>query len=192
MVPARLSRRRDDPRGQAFAELVIILPLLLLLVGGIIQYGVLISTRHALIQIGRDVGRWAATQEFDPCRSGATDTPPQPVTEANSIAVASGLLGYSDGDWSGATFKPYDDDVSLPPTPPWTSGVEVVWSIDSGDCPPTASTETSWVTIRLSHHAPVLLPGLAYLPGIGTCAGSDCYLPVTTTAKFRMEPNQGP
>jgi hypothetical protein len=166
---------------------------LLLLVGGIIQYGVLISAKHSLIQVGRDVGRWAATQGIDPCDDAATDSPPQPLTEADAIAQATSLVGYSGGDWNGANFRAYPDNSALPATPPFSSGVEVVWSYDAGDpCPPTDSTETAWVTIRLSYHAPVLLPGLAYLPGIGTCTGSDCYLAVNTTAQFRMEPNAGP
>jgi len=180
-------------RGQSLTELALLLPLLLLLVGGVIQYGVLISARHSLIQVGRDVGRWAATQGPDACDDAPTATPPQPLTEADAIAQATSLLGYSPGDWNTGNFMAYPNNTPLPASPPWTSGVEVVWSSDGGaPCPPTDSTETAWVTVRLTYHAPVLLPGLAYVPGIGTCTGSDCYLAVSTTAEFRMEPNAGP
>jgi hypothetical protein len=181
---------RRSRRGQGLVEFAIILPILLLLVGGIIQYGALIATKHSLTQVGRDVGRWAATQDYD----DATDlscsvealAENQPVTQADLVARQSGLMGYSDGEWNPTTFIPYADDTPLPPPDPtFTEGVEVVWSGDP--CPTADSRKTAWVTIRVSHRAPVLLPGLAYLPGIGTCDGSDCYLVVRSEAQFRVE-----
>jgi hypothetical protein len=180
-----LSRR--PRRGQALVELAIILPLLLLLVGGIIQYGALIATKHTLTQVGRDVGRWAATQSADPCADLALET--QPATRADEIAVESRLMGYDEGSWVD-NFTPYGLG-GLPADPPG-AGVEVAWEIDTGGCPPADSTTAAFVTVRLAHEAPVLLPGLEYLPGLGTCDGSRCFLLVTTTAQFRMEPQAQP
>jgi Flp pilus assembly protein TadG len=190
------AHRRRRLRGQSLVEFALILPILLLLVGGIIQYGVIFATKHALIQVGRDVGRWAATQAVDAagnpllaCDELATDSPRQPVTEANLIAVQSHLLGYTAGDWAPANFTKYPANTSLPATPPKTQGVEVVWSYDVGStCPPVDNTDVAWVTVRLTHRAPVLLPGLPFLPGLGTCDSNGCYLMQTTTARFRMEP----
>jgi hypothetical protein len=184
-------------------EFALILPILLMLVGGIIQYGVIFATKHSLIQVGRDVGRWAATQTIDAagnpllaCKDLATDSPPQPVTVADLIARQSHLFGYSNDDWDSTNFLAYDDNTLLPAAPPpgfAGESVEVVWSYDPGQpCPTVDSENVAWVTIRLSHRAPVLLPGFAYLPGLGTCDPSGCYLAITTTARFRMEARPTP
>ncbi len=175
-------------RGQSLVEFALILPILLLLIGGIIQYGVIFATKHSLIQVGRDAGRWAATQDFSPCSSAALAAPPQPLTEADALAQQSRLMGYVGGDWSAGTFTAYADNTALPATPPSTEGVEVVWSYLNGEpCPTVDSTTAAYVTIRLSHRAPVLLPGIQYLPGLGTCDSSGCYLAISTTSRFRME-----
>jgi Flp pilus assembly protein TadG len=189
----RRKRHERSRRGQALVEFALILPLLLVLVGGIIQYGVIFATKHSLIQVGRDAGRWAATQDSDPCSSAALTAPLQPLTEADVIAQQSRLMGYSAGDWNAGTFTAYPDNSALPATPPSTEGVEVVWSHVNGEpCPTVDSTTAAYVTIRLSHRAPVLLPGIQFLPALGTCDGSGCYLAVSTTARFRMEPTAGP
>jgi hypothetical protein len=178
-------------RGQSLVEFALILPILLILLGGIVQYSVLFATDHTLIQVGRDVGRWAATQPVDPCSDAATGTPAQPAARADELAQQADLMGYTAGAWP-ANFTAYPDNTALPATVPATEGIEVVWTIDTGACPPDDSTTASWVTIRLSHHAPVLLPGFPYLPGLGTCDGSGCYFVVDTTARFRMEPVEAP
>jgi Flp pilus assembly protein TadG len=186
----RSARARN---GQSLTEFALILPILLMLVGGIIQFGVLFATQHSLIQIGRDLGRWAATQQFDPCASAATASPVQPVTRADALAQQSNLLGYAAGAWNAANDTVYDN-IAMAASPPSVQGVEVMWTYTTGTdpCPPVDSTDTSWVTVRLSHRAPLLLPGLSYLPGLGTCDATGCYLAVTTTAKFRMEPVDAP
>ena len=181
-------RRRRALRGQSLVEFALVLPILLLLVGGIIQYGVIFATKHSLVQVGRDVGRWAATQTFNPCSSAATQTPAQPVTEADVIAQQSALLGYAGGSWNSGNFVVYPDNSAMPAAPPSAEGVEVVWSYQTGPCPTVNSTTAAFVTIRLSHRAPVILPGFPYLPSLGTCDASGCYLAITTTAEFRMEP----
>jgi hypothetical protein len=185
----RFPHWRDGRQGQSLVEFALILPILLLLVGGIIQYGVIFATKHSLVQVGRDTGRWAATQSFSPCHDATIQSPPQPVTEADALAQQSGLLGYAPGNWNSSNLVRYlPDGSALPPTPPNTEGVEVVWSPAGVNCPTVDNTTAAFVTIRLSHRAPVLLPGFPYLPGLGTCDASGCYLVITTTAQFRMEP----
>jgi Flp pilus assembly protein TadG len=185
--------RRGPAQGQSLVEFALILPLLLMLVAGIIQYGVIFATKHALIQVARDTGRWAATQAYAPCSSAATASPPEPVSEADTIAQQSRLMGYATGEWNAGTLTAYPDNTPLPAEPPNSEGVEVVWSYAVGQpCPTVDSTNVAWVTIRLVHRAPVLLPGFPYLPGLGTCDSSGCYLAVTTTARFRMEARPTP
>jgi hypothetical protein len=181
--------RRQNHRGQSLVELALILPLLLVLLGGIIQFGAIIAAKHTLIQIGRDVGRWAATQPSDPCSDLADDN--QPAIRADELAIGSHLMGYSPGTWT-SNFQSYGTS-PLPPTQPTVAGLEVSWEADtSGNCPPADSTTSAFVTVRLAYVAPVLLPGfdlvLAQLPGLGTCTGGHCSLLMTTTAQFRMEP----
>jgi Flp pilus assembly protein TadG len=189
-----LRRHGSHPtRGQSLVEFALLLPILLVLIGGIIQYGVIFATKHSLIQVGRDVGRWAATQPFNPCNAAATGTPRQPVTQADAIAQQSRLMGYTVGAWKSANFVAYADNAAMPASPPSTEGVEVVWSYAAGQpCPPVNNANLAWVTVRLTHRAPVLLPGFPFLPGLGTCDSNGCYLAVTTTAQFRMEPGAAP
>lgn len=187
---ASASRSR---RGQSLVEFALVLPMLLLLVGGIIQLGVVLATSHTLIQVARDTARYAATRNYTPCNAAATATPPEPLTEANKTALASRLMGYADGEWNTGNFTVHPMNSSLPATPPFVQGVEVVWAEDvPGNCPTTDNSDVSWVTVRLSHRAPVLLPGLAYLPSLGTCDGSGCYLTITSKSQFRMEPPPTP
>jgi hypothetical protein len=182
------SRSRSAARGQSLLEFAIVLPLLLVLTGGIIQVGTVIATKHALTQIGRDVGRWAATQAVDPCEDLADVN--QPAIRADEIAQESGLMGYAPGTWV-TNFTSHAPN-PMPATRPTAPGLEVAWTMTSGDCPPADSTTAAFVTVRLAHGAPVLIPGLdlvlAALPGLG----SDGVLLVTTTAQFRMEPQAAP
>lgn len=186
---SHLLRRRSRPRqhvplGQSLVEFAIVLPLLLVLTGGIVQLGTVMATKHTLIQIGRDVGRWAATQAADPCGSLMVDG--QPAARAEEIALESGLMGYTAGTWP-SNFR------LMGGAEPTTAGVEVAWeTVGAASCPPADSTEAAFVTIRLAHEAPVLIPGLdlglAVLPELGTGG----VLLVTTTAQFRMEPEAQP
>ena len=138
-----------------------------MLVGGVIQYGAIFATKHALIQIGRDVGRWAATQDSSPCNAASTQTPPQPVTEADALARESQMMGYLPGDWNASNFTPYSNNTAMPQSPPHSEGVEVVWSYATGSCPPADSSTAAFVTVRLSHRAPNILPGSPTYPALG-------------------------
>lgn len=133
------------------------LPVLLLVVGGIIQFGILFWGQNTLTQVTRDTGRWAAT--YQTC--GDTNAV---VAEANKIADASSLIGYSASS-------------------PWTtSNVTATWKTTpiSDPCPPTSNQQTSYVTITIKHHVPILLP---WIPGNGD---------LTSSVEYRVEPVSGP
>lgn len=188
--PTRISTA-PSPRGQSLVEFALILPLLLLLVGGIIQYGILIATSHTLTQVGRDLGRWVATQDAPDCPDIADGTPPDPspiAQRAHDIAGQTSLLGYEGSPWLDATRFVSYDYAAMPASPPFDQGVEVAWDIVDGTCPPDDSTTAAFVTVRLTHRSPVILPGFGYLPGVGTCDAGGCYLATQTTAVYRMEP----
>lgn len=164
-------------RGQALVEFAIILPLLLLVIGGIVQFGMLFWAQNTLTQVARDTGRWAATQQAAPCNTGGAAL----VAQANTIANNSSLLGYSSGMWSGAP-----SSYGVDPQP--DEGVEVLWSEPTGtllpdDCPPIDNSTPWFVTIRVNHTVDVFFPGIGFV-----CGGSadKCYL--NSTTQFRMEP----
>ncbi|HEY8773487.1 MAG TPA: TadE family protein, partial [Gaiellaceae bacterium] len=50
------------PRGQSLVEFAIVLPVLMLIIGAIIQFGIIFWGQNTLTQIARDTGRWASTQ----------------------------------------------------------------------------------------------------------------------------------
>lgn len=190
--PSRSTAGRRSSRGQSLVEFALLLPLLLLLVGGIIQYGILISTSHTLTQIGRDLGRWVATQDAADCPDIADIVPPattSPIAQrAHDIAGETSLLGYDGDPWLDPANFVNHDYTAMPGSPPFDTGVEVAWDTVDGTCPPDDSTTAAFVTVRLAHRSPVILPGFGFLPGIGTCDAAGCYLGVQTTAVYRMEP----
>lgn len=159
--------------GQALVEFVIALPVLMLIIGGIIQFGVILWAQNTLTQVARDLGRWEATQQVTPCSSISTL-----FTEADLIARNSSLIGYTTGKWDSTNYTAYADYTALPASPPSAEGVEAVWSTEppGGNCPPVDNTTAWFVTIRVSHVAPIFFP---WVPGNGN---------LSSTAQFRMEP----
>jgi Flp pilus assembly protein TadG len=183
-------RAPERRRGQSLVEFALVAPVLLLLVGGAVQYAFIIGAKHSLIQIARDTARWASTQStYTPCDTAATATPAQPVTRADELAVSAGLVGYSTGMWHVTTPPdPSDNFIAgtapLPATPPFKEGVEVAWT--GAACPTIDNSTTAWVTVRVSHRVPIFLPGAWFIPGL--CDSSGCDLSLSSSAVFRMEP----
>ena len=188
-------------RGQSILEFALVLPILMVLLGGAIQFGVIFAAKNSLAQIARDTARWAATQTFPQCTDAATGTPPPLLYEVDQIAQVSSLIGYSAGMWNAGNFTSYGSSSYTPPAPPATTppplpasppngeGVEVVWAYETGGaCPPTNNLKPAYVTVRVTHAVPILLPGLQYLPGLGTCDGTGCHITLGSTSEFRMEP----
>jgi hypothetical protein len=169
------SQRRRASRGQSLVEFAIVLPVLLLVIGGIVQFGMLFWAQNTLTQVARDTGRWAATQQVSPCETNGNAV----TAQADVIAQNSSLIGYGAGEWVGTS--EYDVD----PQP--AEGVEVAWTDPSGtltpaDCPPIDNGTAWFVTIRVNHRVDVFFPGMAFV-----CGGGDaCQL--SSTAQFRMEP----
>jgi hypothetical protein len=146
----------------------------MLILGGIIQFGLIFWAQNTLTQVVRDAGRWAATQQGSPCNAIGNL-----ATTADSIAKSSSLIGYTAGQWSSGSLTIYADNTTLPASPPSTTGLEAVWSQTSSPpkpCPPTDNQVVWYVTIRGASHAPVFFP---WIPGNGDLSSS---------AEFRMEP----
>jgi hypothetical protein len=163
-------------RGQALVETALVLPILLLVIGGIVQFGMLFWTQNTLTQIARDTGRWAATQQVKPCADGDVAV----ANQADLIAQQSSLLGFTTGEW--ASLGPYEYQVDPQPA----EGVEVAWAGPPGllpeDCPPIDNAQAWFVTIRVNHEVDVFFPGMAFVCG----GGDSCQL--SSATQFRMEP----
>ena len=126
----RRPRNRDRSRGQSLAEFAIVFPVLMIILGEIIQFGIIFWGQNTLTQIARDTGRWAATQQ------GCSTATVNVLAEAKLIAANSSLIGNSAG-WTG-------------------SNVSASWT--GTPCPPTDNQQIAYVTISLTHQVPIFFP----------------------------------
>jgi TadE-like protein len=175
-------------RGQSLAEFAIVVPLLMAIIGGIIQFGIIFWAQNTLTQVVRDTGRWEASQQTSPCNGPTAAT--ALGQRADSIASNASLIGYTAGQWGAATVSS-----TWPPATRPAEGVEAAWPIPTdppnlgdGDCPPSSNATAWFVSIRVNHVVPVFFPGLQYLPGLGTCNSSGCSISLSASTTFRMEP----
>lgn len=174
--------------GQALAEFAIVVPVLIALLGGIIQFGLIFWTQNTLTQVVRDTGRWAATQQSCSLYNATSNTSGVNIAnQANLVAGNASLLGYTTGEWT-ATSESSDTGVAAFSS----EGVAVAWVKESDPanegCPPTDNASVYHVTIKINHVVPIFLPGLQYLPGIGQCDNTGCHIMLSSTAQYRMEP----
>lgn len=159
LLTVRRSRKGPRSRGQSLAEFAIVFPVLMLLIGGIIQFGLIFWGLNTLNQVVRDTGRWAASQQD--CTNAAAV-----VATANAIAAQSSLIGYRTGEFVAGT----NATVSWPAT----DGPDAGTAPDP--CPPTSNQELGWVRISLTHAVPIFFP---FVPGNGT---------ISSSTEFRLEP----
>ena len=157
-------RQKDrDPRGQTLVEFALVLPILVLIVLGIMQFGLLFWAQITLTQAARDTGRWAATQTE--CDSTAITA--SVISEGQAIADQSVLMGYG---------GPGDPDLVVTPT----------WSPGGTDCPPVDNTTVQWVNVDMTYRVGVFIPFIA-----DTCT-PNCQRTLHTDVQFRMEPEPAP
>jgi len=161
----RIRRARSrDTRGQALVEFALVMPILVLIMLGVMQFGILFWTQITLTQIARDTGRWVSTQTWS-CAPVAATAGTQVSTQANLIAQRSTLFGWGAGN-----------PVGLSAGPTYTAVIGVL-------CPPDDNQEIWNVSFELSHTVPVFLPFVA----TNGCAGG-CERALTSEVQFRMEP----
>jgi len=180
---------RSSQRGQSLAEFAIVIPVFLLIVFAIIQFGLIFWAQNTLTQVVRDTGRWAATQQTRPCSNGGVAL----VSKADEIAGKSSLLGYTTGLWTGINGGVPD---AFDASPARREGVEATWplSIDNpppppsgyvdADCPPDTNQIAWFVNIRAHHEVPMFFPVIGQF--IPSCNATSCSL--SSSVQFRMEP----
>lgn len=177
-----VSRVAAPGHGQALAEFAISFGIFMLVVGGIIQLGLLVWTANSLHQVARDTARWAATQPTAPCDSAANRT--AIAGKAEALARQWGLMGHQNGTWTNATV--FSSMTS--------NSVGVEWSGPTNfltDCPPSDNRTAWFVRVRINHSVPIFIPGVQTILGfVGvlnpTCGGSGFC--ISTTTEQRMEP----
>jgi Flp pilus assembly protein TadG len=76
-MPARyfVRRRRGDTRGAAAIEFALVLPIVLLLVCGIVDFGRMLNIQITLSAAAREGARWAALKQPDPAGRVALAAP---------------------------------------------------------------------------------------------------------------------
>lgn len=185
VLRASSRHRSRRSKGQSLVEFAIVFPVVIAIIGGIVQFGVIFWAQNTLTQVVRDAGRWEATQQTTPCSSGASAL----GIQAESIAGNSSLFGYSSGEFTTPTVYTTDASVNAFAT---SNAMAVAWVHDSAEtpaqCPPGANTAVWHVTIKMNQRIPTFFPGMQYLPALGTCDASGCRLTLSSTAQFRMEP----
>lgn len=170
-----LMRRRATRRGQALVEFGLVIGLFMFVIGGLVQFGIILWSQNAITQVARDTARWAVTQSTSPCDSTRTSV----AAAADQLARGASLVSYAAGTWSSASTI-----VSL-----GAEGVGVDWQGDSliaGDCPPSSNAKVWTVRVRINHIVPIFLPGLQF---IAPACGSPGFC-LTSTTELRMEPKK--
>lgn len=127
--PASLATPRTS-RGQALAEFALVAPILFLVLGGIIQFGIWFWDQNTLNQVVRDAGRYAAT--VADC-TGATRN--DVVSKTQAIADAAPFAGT------------YGTITVQLPTPDTTDS-----------CPPNDNGDVVWLSIRMEAEVPIFFP----------------------------------
>ncbi len=141
--------RPGRPRGQSLAEFALVFPILMLIIGGIIQFGLIFWGQNTLTQVVRDTGRWAATQTD--CIPASAVGPV--IDTANAIAAQSSLIGYTPGEFNGTK-------------------TTVTWRTEPATgvpCPPIDNQDEAWVRITINHAVPIFFP---FVPGNGQLAST--------------------
>jgi Flp pilus assembly protein TadG len=176
---AKLLRRSRATarRGQAMVEFGLVIGLFMLVIGGIVQFGMILWTQNSITQVARETARYAVTLSDSPCDPGAR---PEVAIAADQLARQASLVAYSAGLWSSAPSV----------TALGAEGIGVDWqSPDSGfptDCPPSDNLTVWTVRVQVNHVVPIFLPGLQFIaPACG--ANGFC---LTTETELRMEPKK--
>jgi Flp pilus assembly protein TadG len=159
-------------------EFGLVIGLFMLVIGGIVQFGVILWSQNSITEVARDTARYAVTLSDSPC--DATTTRDKVATAANQLAREASLVSYSAGQWTSAPSV-----TALGP-----EGIGVDWqSPDSSfatDCPPSDNLTVWTVRVQINHVVPIFLPGLQF---IAPACGVDGFC-LTTETELRMEPKK--
>jgi Flp pilus assembly protein TadG len=161
LLTIRRSGNRPRTRGQSLAEFALVFPVLMLVIGGVIQFGIIFWGQNTLNQVVRDAGRFAVTQpDCSPTsRTGVTSAIAN-LTSSMGVArlVSSTVTMPTNGEAVGASTDPVSSTAAGP------------------NCPATTNADHVWLRITVNAQVPIFFP---FVPGSGS---------ISSTALFRMEP----
>jgi Flp pilus assembly protein TadG len=160
-IPLRRSRHRS--RGQSLAEFAIVFPIFMLVIGGIVQLGILFWGQNSLNQVVRDAGRYAVTEP---------DCAPFVADVQTKIVDLSRQMGVATITASSVTMPTNGEMVGTPPVADPVSTT----SVPGVNCPAKTNVDHVWVRITVKAQVPIFFP---VVPGGGA---------ISSTALFRMEP----
>lgn len=170
-------------------EFALVIGLFMLVVGGLVQFSVILWTQNAVTEVARETARWAVTQPLAPCDSAASRA--NVSSKANEQAGRASLVGWTPWASAGSSTSGGARGVGVDwfpsgqqPAADWQWGSPPI-ALFPSDCPP-ADGRIPWsIRVKVSHVVPIFLPGLQAL--IGNCQGSSGYC-VTSSTQLRMEP----
>jgi Flp pilus assembly protein TadG len=142
----RLERRRGS-RGQSLAEFAIVFPIFMLIVGGIIQFGMIFWGQNTLNQIVRDSGRYAVTE--------------QDCSAASQTDVQSKITSVANGTFLGGSVT------SIVVMPTTTSPDPT-----SDPCPAVSNAKQVWIRITANAQVPIFFPAI---PGNGSISSTALF-----------------
>ena len=102
--PARASALRDE-QGAAAVEMALVLPLLLLLLFGIIDFGRVLNAQITLTEAAREGARAAALHLLRPCPRPVNRTRPRASLDLGGLAQSRGESASSPARPYGAFFQ---------------------------------------------------------------------------------------
>lgn len=161
--PLRILRNGRRSRGQSLAEFALVFPVLMLIIGGVIQFGVIFWGQNSLNQVVRDAGRYAVTE---PDCSGVSQT-----DISNRITQLTSAMGVARLVGPPAITLPTNGEVVGGATDPVSAT-----SVAGVNCPATSNADHVWLRIKVDAQVPIFFP---FVPGNGA---------ISSTALFRMEP----
>jgi Flp pilus assembly protein TadG len=163
-IPLRSSRHRS--RGQSLAEFALVFPIFMLVIGGIVQLGVLFWSQNSLNQVVRDAGRYAVTEPD--CAAFVADVQTKIVDLSRQMGVAK-ITGTPT-----VTMPTNGESIGIPPVADPISDKNGVQQANF--CPAKTNADHVWVRITVNAQVPIFFP---VVPGGGA---------ISSTALFRMEP----
>lgn len=157
MQPILLRRRprRSRSRGQSLAEFAIVFPIFMLIVGGIVQFGIIFWGQNTLNQIVRDSGRYAVT-ERDCLPASRADVAAKVAIVASNASFA-GTIG------------------AITVVMPTTTAPDPI----SDPCPATSNAQEVWLRITVQAQVPVFFPAI---PGNGNITSTAVFRMEPVTA----------
>jgi Flp pilus assembly protein TadG len=156
IVPGPLRSRRDRARGQSLVEFALVLVPLLLLILGIVQFGLIFNSYVTMTNAAREGARTGTIYVYDRTLSKAQNDAARNAAIRAELLGAMNLLGKTSPHFAGgATWS----QVGLV----YTNGdTRITYAIPAGVADSDARTGQT-VTVRATYHQDLIIPMISAL-----------------------------